>query len=62
MEQSGSDKRFRTIPLTDWKIGSLKPEDKQRRYTNGGNLFVEFGQCGYKHWRFAYTFDGKQRS
>ncbi|WP_339796463.1 integrase arm-type DNA-binding domain-containing protein [uncultured Hyphomonas sp.] len=49
------------MPLTDLKIRSLKPEEKPRRYTDGGNLFVEVRPTGSKLWRFAYKFDGKQK-
>lgn len=49
------------MPLTDLKIRSLKPEDKPRRYTDGGNLFVEVRPSGSKLWRYAYKFDGKQK-
>ena len=49
------------MSLTDLKIRSLKPEDKPRRYTDGGNLFVEVRPTGSKLWRFAYKFDGKQK-
>ena len=49
------------MPLTDLKIRSLKPEEKPRRYTDGGNLFVEVRPNGSKLWRFAYKFDGKQK-
>ena len=49
------------MPLTDLKIRSLKPEEKPRRYTDGGNLFVEVRPTGAKLWRFAYKFDGKQK-
>lgn len=49
------------MPLTDLKIRSLKPQEKPRRYTDGGNLFVEVRPTGSKLWRFAYKFDGKQK-
>jgi integrase len=49
------------MPLTDLKIRSLKPEEKPRRFTDGGNLFVEVRPNGSKLWRFAYKFDGKQK-
>ena len=49
------------MPLTDLKIRSLKPEAKPRRYTDGGNLFVEVRPNGSKLWRYAYKFDGKQK-
>lgn len=49
------------MSLTDLKIRSLKPEDKPRRYTDGGNLFVEVRPSGSKLWRYAYKFDGKQK-
>jgi integrase len=49
------------MPLTDLKIRSLKPQEKPRRYTDGGNLFVEIRPTGSKLWRFAYKFDGKQK-
>ena len=50
---------FHTMPLTDLKIRSLKPEAKPRRYTDGGNLFIEVRPTGSKLWRYAYKFDGK---
>ncbi len=49
------------MPLTDLKVRSLKPEDKPRRYTEGGNLFVEVRPSGSKLRRYAYKFDGKQK-
>lgn len=49
------------MPLTDLKIRSLKPDAKPRRYTDGGNLFVEVRPSGSKLWRYAYKFDGKQK-
>lgn len=52
---------YHTMPLTDLKIRSLKPDGKPRRYTDGGNLFIEVRPNGSKLWRFAYKFDGKQK-
>lgn len=43
------------------KIRNLKPQEKARRYTDGGNLFVEVRPNGSKLWRYAYKFDGKQK-
>lgn len=50
------------MPLTDTQIRSLKPQDKVKRYTDSGRLFVEVTPKGSKLWKMFYSFDGKTKT
>ncbi len=50
------------MALTDLKIRSLKPEDKTRKYSDDGGLFIQVSSKGSKLWRMAYRYQGKQRT
>ncbi|MEI4481156.1 MULTISPECIES: tyrosine-type recombinase/integrase [unclassified Phyllobacterium] len=48
------------MPLTDTMIKSLKPQDKQRKVSDGGSLYLLIKPNGSKLWNMAFSFDGKQ--
>lgn len=50
------------MPLTDLKIRTLKPEAKSRKYTGGGNMYLELKPNGSKLWKMSYTYTGKQKA
>lgn len=49
------------MKLTDTKIRSLKPREKQYKVSDGGNLFLVITPTGAKYWRFKYIFNGKEK-
>jgi integrase len=48
-----------TNKLTDNKIKAIKPEDKPRKYADGGGMYLYVATSGSKLWRMAYRVDGK---
>ena len=48
--------------LTDTKLKSLKPRDKQYRLSDGNGLYIEIRPNGSKYWRQAYRFNGRQKT
>lgn len=50
------------MSLTDTFIRALKPDQKPRKYSDGGGLFVFVPLSGSRLWRMAYSFAGKQRT
>lgn len=47
--------------LTDIKIKTLKPEEKAKKYADGGGLFLYIPPNGSKLWRMAYTYNSKAK-
>ncbi len=54
--------RGKAMPLTKKQIRNIKPEEKIRRYTDGGGLYLEVNPNGGKYWRYAYRFGGKRKN
>jgi len=50
------------MPLTDLKVRALKPYVRPRRYSDGGNMYLEVKPNGSKLWLMAYSFAGKQKT
>jgi integrase len=50
------------MTLTDLKVRALKPDDRPRRYSDGGNMYLEVKPNGSKLWRMAYSYAGKQKT
>lgn len=49
------------MKLTDTKIRSLKPREKQYKVSDGSNLFLVITPTAAKYWRFKYIFNGKEK-
>ena len=49
-------------PLTAPKVKSIKPEDRSRKYSDGGGLQLLVKPEGGKYWRLAYRFNGKEKT
>lgn len=47
--------------LTEVKIRSIKKSGKIERYHDSGGLYLELSAAGGKHWRWKYTFEGKEK-
>lgn len=45
---------IKTTPLTDTQIKSFKPLDKDKKYFDGGGLFLLVKTSGVKTWRMKY--------
>ena len=45
---------IKTTPLTDTQIKSLKATNKDKKYFDGGGLFLLVKSTGVKFWRFKY--------
>ena len=45
---------IKTTPLTDTQIKSLKATNKDKKYFDGGGLFLLVKSTGVKLWRFKY--------
>ncbi|WP_276894950.1 integrase arm-type DNA-binding domain-containing protein [Frischella perrara] len=43
---------IKTTPLTDTQIKSLKATNKDKKYFDGGGLFLLVKSTGVKLWRF----------
>lgn len=50
------------MALTVLKIKNLKPDLKDRKYSDGEGLFLMVKPNGAKYWRFAYRFNKKQKT
>ncbi|WP_408634517.1 Arm DNA-binding domain-containing protein [Pseudogemmobacter bohemicus] len=48
--------------LSDAKIRGLKPRDKSYRVTDSARLYLQIEPGGGRHWRFGYSFGGKQKT
>lgn len=49
------------MSLTDLKIKSAKPNQKQYKLTDGDGLFLLVHTNGSKYWRYRYKFQRKER-
>ena len=49
------------MALTDIKVRTAKPTDKQYKLTDGGGMHLLVHPNGSKYWRLQYRFDGKQK-
>lgn len=47
--------------LTAIKVRNLKPESKNKRYTDGGGLYLEVTPAGGKYWRLKYRIHDKEK-
>jgi integrase len=50
------------MPLTDIELRNLKSRDKPYKVSDGNGLYVLVTPEGGKLWRYAYRFDGKQKT
>ena len=50
------------MKLTDATIKNLKPEDKPKKYSDGGGLYLHVYPTGSKLWQMAYRFNGKGKT
>src|SRR3972149_4493394 len=50
------------MPLSDTAIRLVKPQAKPLKLSDGGGLFLLVTPAGGKWWRYAYRFDGKQKT
>ncbi|MGM3192088.1 tyrosine-type recombinase/integrase [Dickeya dadantii subsp. dieffenbachiae] len=49
------------MALTDIKVRTAKPLDKQYKLTDGNGMHLLVHPNGSKYWRLQYRFDGKQK-
>lgn len=49
------------MALTDIKVRTAKPTDKQYKLTDGSGMHLLVHLNGSKYWRLQYRFDGKQK-
>lgn len=49
------------MPLTDKQIKALKPEEKPKRYFDGGGMYLEIAPNGSKKWRLKYRIGGVEK-
>ncbi|WP_447874397.1 tyrosine-type recombinase/integrase [Serratia fonticola] len=49
------------MPLTDIKVRTSKPEEKQYKLTDGNGMHLLVHPNGSKYWRLQYRFGGKQK-
>ncbi|MEW9838588.1 tyrosine-type recombinase/integrase [Mesorhizobium marinum] len=50
------------MPLTDTQIKALRPRPSPVKCSDGGGLHLLVSPAGGKLWRWAYRFDGKQKT
>jgi len=50
------------MPLSDVALRALKPSAKARKVADSGGLYIFVPLTGARLWRFAYRFDGKQKT
>lgn len=48
------------MALTDTKVRSAKPEEKEYSLVDGDGMFLLVHPNGSKYWRFRFRFGGKQ--
>ncbi len=51
----------RIKPLSDDRINTAKPKDKDYRLFDGGGLYLLVTTMGGKRWRFKYRYNGKAK-
>lgn len=49
------------VPLTNTKIKSAKPKEKDYKLFDGRGLFLIIAKSGGKRWRFKYRFNDKEK-
>lgn len=49
------------MALTDIKVRTAKPTDKQYKLTDGSGIHLLVHPNGSKYWRLQYRFGGKQK-
>ena len=49
------------MALTDIKVRTAKPMDKQYKLTDGSGMHLLVHPNGSKYWRLQYRYDGKQK-
>lgn len=47
--------------LSDTFLKNLKPTSKQKKFSDGGGLYIYLRDSGSKLWQMSYRFDGKQK-
>lgn len=48
------------MALTDTKVRSAKPQEKEYTLVDGDGMFLLIHPNGSKYWRFRFRFGGKQ--
>ena len=49
------------MPLNDKQIRALKPEEKAKKYFDGGGMYLEVAPNGSKKWRLKYRIGGVEK-
>lgn len=49
------------MALTDMKVRTAKPEEKQYSLTDSGGMLLLVHPNGSKYWRLRYRSDGKEK-
>jgi integrase len=49
------------MALTDIKVRTAKPTDKQYKLTDGNGMHLLVHPNGSRYWRLQYRFGGKQK-
>lgn len=49
------------MALTDIKVRTAMPTDKQHKLTDGNCMHLLVHPNGSRYWRLQYRFDGKQK-
>jgi hypothetical protein len=49
------------MPLTDSKVRSAKPKEKDYKLSDEKGLFLLVAKTGHKRWRYKYRIDGKEK-
>jgi integrase len=49
-----------TLPLTDLKVKTAKPQAKPYKLTDGGGLYLLVKLNGSKYWQYRFRINGKQ--
>lgn len=50
-----------SMKLSEVKCKSIKPEQKTKRYFDGGGLYLEVTPKGSRYWRLKYRFNTKEK-
>lgn len=50
------------MPLTDIKVKTAKPKDKDYKLSDEKGLFLLIKKTGAKYWRLKYRYNGKEKS
>lgn len=50
------------MPLTNLALANATPRDKDYKLSDGKGLYLLVKKSGSKYWRWAYRYDGKQRT